>query len=193
MVNSNLRNNGLEQSGTAFHMYHKQSPTTIKKVALRDVQNLNRSFPFSQLEYCYDVGGKNANAVKGSGIKRSMPEMHQSSPSCKSLKSETGASLQVLFASERLSDGYTKFQVPQSVDLNVINDQKRAERLIRLQRLLKQCDESDHREYIQMLLHLSPIELSKHAIELEKRSMQLSVEEGKEIKRMQALYIFGKS
>ncbi|XP_030950935.1 uncharacterized protein LOC115974637 isoform X2 [Quercus lobata] len=72
-------------------------------------------------------------------------------------------------------------------------DQKRKEQLLHVQKLLKHCDKYDQRDYIQRLCHLSPLELSRHAVELEKRSIQLSVEEVKEIERMKALNIFGKS
>ncbi|XP_062098099.1 uncharacterized protein LOC133803969 [Humulus lupulus] len=73
------------------------------------------------------------------------------------------------------------------------SDQYRMERFIHLQKVLKQCDESDQRDYIQMLLCLSPLELSRHAVELEKRSMQLSVEEAREIQRMRTMDILGTS
>ncbi|KAJ9553793.1 hypothetical protein OSB04_017838 [Centaurea solstitialis] len=72
------------------------------------------------------------------------------------------------------------------------NDDQRTERFIRLQNFIKQCDGFNHRENIQLLLHLSPLELSKHAVELEKRAIQLTIEEGKEMQRVQALNILGK-
>lgn len=72
------------------------------------------------------------------------------------------------------------------------NDEQRTERFIRLQNFIKQCDGFNHRENIQLLLHLSPLELSRHAVELEKRAIQLTIEEGKEMQRMQALNILGK-
>ncbi|KAI7740591.1 hypothetical protein M8C21_001532 [Ambrosia artemisiifolia] len=72
------------------------------------------------------------------------------------------------------------------------NDEQWADRFIRLQNFIKQCDGSDHRENMQLLVRLSPSELSKHAVELEKRAIQLTIEEGKEMQRMQALNILGK-
>lgn len=71
-------------------------------------------------------------------------------------------------------------------------DEHRADRFIRLQNFIKQCDGSNHRDNIQSLLRLSPSELSRHAVELEKRAIQLTIEEGKEMQRMQALNILGK-
>ncbi|KAL8491493.1 hypothetical protein ACS0TY_023200 [Phlomoides rotata] len=80
---------------------------------------------------------------------------------------------------------------PRTVDSKSTNDLLRieTERYIRLQNFLKKCDEADHREYSQILMHLSPSELSKHAVVLEKRSMQLTYDEGKEMLRMKELNI----
>ncbi|CAN1802529.1 hypothetical protein LINPERHAP1_LOCUS23390 [Linum perenne] len=52
------------------------------------------------------------------------------------------------------------------------------ERYRQLQVSLKKLDGSDHEDYIQMLRSISSVELSRHAVELEKRSIQLSLEEG---------------
>ncbi|GJS02274.1 hypothetical protein Tco_0318782 [Tanacetum coccineum] len=71
-------------------------------------------------------------------------------------------------------------------------DEQRTDRFIRLQNFIKQCDGSNHRENIQSLLRLSPLELSRHAVELENRAIQLTIEEGNEMQRMQALNILGK-
>nr|XP_043612681.1 uncharacterized protein LOC122584698 [Erigeron canadensis] len=73
------------------------------------------------------------------------------------------------------------------------SEDQRTDRFIRLQNFIKQCDGSNNRENIQFLLRLSPSELSKHAVELEKRAIQLTIDEGKEMQRMQALNILGKS
>ncbi|KAL1814972.1 hypothetical protein ACET3Z_017546 [Daucus carota] len=68
------------------------------------------------------------------------------------------------------------------------------ERYINLQNYLKICDnESTLRNHIQNLCHLSPAELSMYAVELEKRAIQLTIEEGKEFHRMKALKILEKS
>ncbi|XP_075082123.1 uncharacterized protein LOC107771183 isoform X2 [Nicotiana tabacum] len=74
-----------------------------------------------------------------------------------------------------------------------VEDQQLTEHFIRLQKFLKQCDESNRTDYIQMLLHLSPAELSRHAVDLEKRAIQLTIEEGKEMQRVKALNVLGKS
>ncbi|KAK4434122.1 hypothetical protein Salat_0574900 [Sesamum alatum] len=84
-------------------------------------------------------------------------------------------------------------ELPRTVDSKTTSDQLRTERFIRLQKFLKQCDEANQREYTQVLLHLSPAELSKHAVELEKRAIQLTIEEGNEMQRMKTLNILAKS
>ncbi|KAJ0010754.1 hypothetical protein Pint_34105 [Pistacia integerrima] len=67
------------------------------------------------------------------------------------------------------------------------------ERYHQLQMLLKKLDQSDQEEYVQMLRSLSSVELSRHAVELEKRSIQLSLEEAKEVNRVAMLNVLGKS
>ncbi|KAF5727112.1 hypothetical protein HS088_TW22G00799 [Tripterygium wilfordii] len=52
------------------------------------------------------------------------------------------------------------------------------ERYHQLQLYLKKLDQSNQEEYVQMLRSISSVELSRLAVELEKRSIQLSLEEG---------------
>ncbi|KAI4375790.1 hypothetical protein MLD38_013616 [Melastoma candidum] len=67
------------------------------------------------------------------------------------------------------------------------------ERFHHLQQLLWTLDQSDRKDYLQRLRSLSSAELSRHAVELEKRSMQLSLEEAKEMQRVRMLNVLGKS
>ncbi|KAF3434859.1 hypothetical protein FNV43_RR21946 [Rhamnella rubrinervis] len=67
------------------------------------------------------------------------------------------------------------------------------ERYHQLQLILRQLDQSDQEDYLQLLRSLSSVELSRHAVELEKRSIQLSLEEAKELQRVGILNILGKS
>ncbi|KAK9287489.1 hypothetical protein L1049_015910 [Liquidambar formosana] len=67
------------------------------------------------------------------------------------------------------------------------------ERSIRLRLLLRNLDQSEQVDYLLMLRSLSSVELSRHAVELEKRSIQLSLEEAKELQRVGALNVLGKS
>ncbi|GMH18134.1 hypothetical protein Nepgr_019975 [Nepenthes gracilis] len=69
------------------------------------------------------------------------------------------------------------------------SDQKRMtnqnwqERYLEMQMLLRKLDHSSQEDYLHMLRSLSSVELSRHAVELEKRAIQLSLEEGKELQR----------
>ncbi|EOX97448.1 hypothetical protein QUC31_015682 [Theobroma cacao] len=67
------------------------------------------------------------------------------------------------------------------------------ERYYELQMFLKMLDQSNQEDYIQMLRSLSAVGLSRHAIELEKRSIQLSLEEAKEMQRVGILNVLGKT
>ncbi|CAH9116199.1 unnamed protein product [Cuscuta epithymum] len=66
------------------------------------------------------------------------------------------------------------------------------ERCCQLQNVLNSLDQSKQEDYIQMLRSLSSVELSKHAVELEKRSIQLAFEEGKEMRWVKVLDVMGK-
>ncbi|KAL0356507.1 UNVERIFIED_CONTAM: hypothetical protein Scaly_1336400 [Sesamum calycinum] len=80
---------------------------------------------------------------------------------------------------------------PSSEDPVTANVKLWEERYRRLQSLLKMLDQSDQYEYVHLLRSLSSVELSRHAIELEKRSMKLSLEEAKEIERVGFIDVFG--
>ncbi|KAJ4964469.1 hypothetical protein NE237_024408 [Protea cynaroides] len=73
------------------------------------------------------------------------------------------------------------------------NNQHWRERSLRLQTFLRNCDHSSQEEYIQMLRSLSAAGRSKQAVELEKKAIQLLLEEGKELHRMKVLNVLGKS
>jgi hypothetical protein len=66
------------------------------------------------------------------------------------------------------------------------------ERFCRLQNLLKILDQSVHDGYVKMLQSLNSVELSRLAVELEKRSIHLSVQEVKEMQRIRQLDLLGK-
>ncbi|XP_010431763.1 PREDICTED: uncharacterized protein LOC104716113 isoform X1 [Camelina sativa] len=67
------------------------------------------------------------------------------------------------------------------------------ERYDHLQTLLNMLNESDRNDHVQMLWSLPSSELSKHAVELEKRSIQFSLEEAREMQRVAALNVLGRS
>ncbi|KAJ3693941.1 hypothetical protein LUZ60_009421 [Juncus effusus] len=66
------------------------------------------------------------------------------------------------------------------------------ERFVKLQIFLKDCDRSSQEDYIRMLRSLSAVGRSKHALDLEKRAMDLLMEEGKELRRMSYLNVLGR-
>lgn len=66
------------------------------------------------------------------------------------------------------------------------------QRFKQLQAFLKQCDEADQIECMHALRSLSAAARSGHAVELETRAIRLSLEEGKEMKRMRLLNVLGK-
>ncbi|KAG7639786.1 hypothetical protein ISN45_At02g040610 [Arabidopsis thaliana x Arabidopsis arenosa] len=67
------------------------------------------------------------------------------------------------------------------------------ERYLHLQMLLNKLNQSDRTDHVQMLWSLSSAELSKHAVDLEKRSIQFSLEEAREMQRVAALNVLGRS
>ncbi|CAI0469172.1 unnamed protein product [Linum tenue] len=83
--------------------------------------------------------------------------------------------------------------VPLSDNGNAMRVMHWEERYCQLQALLKKIDQSDQEDYIQMLRSISSVELSRHAVELEKRSIQLSLEEAKEIQRVAFLNVLGRN
>ncbi|XP_038884507.1 uncharacterized protein LOC120075309 [Benincasa hispida] len=247
MIDSKLNSGGMGSCETHLSMYQtKQSPIAQKKVALRDVQNDNRSLMYNYPETSCSLGGKLVNGSKLSGSKRSNPTSSPSSAIHQSFKG-IGVNEHTIYASgevdvkpgkKRASGGSTSCapafssllaaspmanspvrsslpiftekpgnflavagssllgippgsEILRSVDSNGITDEQRTERLFNLQKFLKHCDESDRKGVIEFLHGLPPSELSNFAINLEKRSMNLSVEEGKEIQRMKALNILG--
>ncbi|BBH09883.1 hypothetical protein Prudu_022518 [Prunus dulcis] len=66
------------------------------------------------------------------------------------------------------------------------------ERCHQLQLLLRKLDQSEQEDYLHMLRSLSSVDLSRHAVELEKRSIQLSLEEAKELQCVGFLNVLGK-
>lgn len=66
------------------------------------------------------------------------------------------------------------------------------ERYFQLQNLLHRLEQSKQEDYVQMLRSLSSVDLSNHAVELEKRSIRLALEEAKEAQRVRVLDILGK-
>ncbi|KAK9051885.1 hypothetical protein SSX86_028513 [Deinandra increscens subsp. villosa] len=66
------------------------------------------------------------------------------------------------------------------------------ERYFRLQNFLKALDSSNQDDYRQMLRTLSSVGLSRVAVELEKRTIQLSMEEAREVQRSKLVDVLDK-
>ncbi|KVH88232.1 uncharacterized protein LOC112502402 [Cynara cardunculus var. scolymus] len=66
-------------------------------------------------------------------------------------------------------------------------------RFVQLQKYLKQCDSSNPEVYLQKVRSFSTDECSRRAVELERRAIQLMLEEGREIQRVKDLNVLGKS
>ncbi|XP_057502126.1 uncharacterized protein LOC130785936 isoform X2 [Actinidia eriantha] len=262
MINSEVNCNVLGNSGTGMPPDYKYSPL-VKKIALRDVQNDNRSLIHSHPECSPDLDRHIICTIKVSGTKRLTPECPISPPLDPSLRKNdvndhlihTRRKFELEPDKGRMQDSLDKLaywplssskhyfhkqeeltrqqsQMRESnlycapevrrnhmasmmafpyggpgvsnsigkhgngqpaADSKATDDQLRKERYLHLQKFLKQCDEFIQRDYIEVLVNVSPAELSRHAIELEKRAIQLTVEEGKQMQRMKALNILGRS
>ncbi|KAJ0763982.1 hypothetical protein HanPI659440_Chr08g0287051 [Helianthus annuus] len=193
---------------------HKKAVLATKKVALQDVQNDNSNSTRNVAGPTTVHKEPVADACKTIGTKRVAPD-HASSPiltnngahefegnrkknvgqpksgSLTQIQQEAGQISGKNVLNGSLVGPNQTASKPYVSRLKESNDEQWAERFIRLQNFIKQCDGSDHREHTQLLVRLSPSELCKHAVELEKRAIQLTIEEGKEMERMQALNILG--
>lgn len=272
MINTEHNATGMVGGGTATPAHDRQLPGSVKKTALRDVQNENVGSIHKQQENLVTAGGKSCgDTVKVCGNKRLTPERPSSSQGLpyssyngtneniinvrKRFEQELGSRRSQNNVEKKISS-YSEAKnvvgqmrqdiiqkpmkdgslhqgpvvapnnlkavmafassgpsVPNSlgkhnhstpvakvsqelrhaIDLKSTHQDlhvKETVRFVRLQNFLKQCDEANQRDYTQTLMHLSPSELSKHAVELEKRAIQLTIEEGNEMQRMKALNIF---
>lgn len=209
MINSEI--NTIDVTGpTAFH---KQPILAAKKVALRDNSNLNRD---TNPAILLPVEGQSfMDSAKISGIKRHTPDYSSSSLLNNNSPHEhfnypRRKVSQLNGKNTHPNYIASKTSVPRFKVSN--DDDQMTERFIRLQNFIKQCDGSNHRENIQcklnlisfcaenqvltydcsdltVLLRLSPLELSRHAVELEKRAIQLTIEEGTKINVVDNLII----
>ncbi|KAI3761815.1 hypothetical protein L1987_52237 [Smallanthus sonchifolius] len=62
-------------------------------------------------------------------------------------------------------------------------------RFAQLHNYLHKCDTSNQEAYLQKLRSFSPDECNRHAVELERRAIQLTMQEGTEIKRVKDLNV----
>lgn len=123
------------------------------------------------------------------------PLHRASSPSFSSTRRSVSPSLGVssnISSPEKIKHSVANCIIPSREDPEMVSVNLREEQYGRLQSLLKMLDQSDQYEYVQMLRSLSSVELSRHAVELEKRSIKLSLEEAKEMQRVRFVDVLGK-
>lgn len=102
------------------------------------------------------------------------------------------------FSNTPLKSSCVKASVPLSVGESVASATPLKkihldERYFQLQMQLNRLDQSSRDDYVQMLRSLSSVELSRLAFELEKKSIQLLLEEANEMRRLAQLNVLGKS
>ncbi|GER43934.1 integral membrane protein hemolysin-III homolog [Striga asiatica] len=211
MINTQHSNNGSAASGsTAPPAHNKQPSMAPKKTALRDLQNENAGTTQKQQNGLLlgKLNGANENVMNArrrfelelgrgklqNNIERfsELKNIGNANRAPVPISSGKNGSVSGMAAANAVPS-----EVARAIEPKVTGEQARAERFVRLQKFLKQCDETRQIEYTQRLLRLSPSELSKHAVELEKRAIQLTIEEGvvtrNEMQRMKTLNILAKS
>lgn len=100
MIDSKLNSGGMSSCETHLSLYqNKQSPIAVKKVALRDVQNDNRSVMYNYPETSCSLGGKLVNGGKLSGSKRSTNPMGSPSSAIHQSFKGIGVNEHIIYAS----------------------------------------------------------------------------------------------
>jgi len=213
IIDSNFNKHGLPNTGTGLPNHDKQVPlvVTTKKIVLRDVQNESRmTVPKSVGSSLFsNENGPQVKVLKLSGTERPAPECLGSPPHHHSPTSNA-ANGNLVYVRRRPELELAKSGIfnnasndacyPQARGSQDENTEKRSqmnrkhweERYSQLQDLLKLLDQSNQDHYVQVLHSLPSLELSRHAVELEKRSIELSLEEAKEMQRVQLLDVLGK-
>ncbi|GAB4853027.1 hypothetical protein Ancab_017216 [Ancistrocladus abbreviatus] len=212
MVDSKVNESALGETGLSVH--DKQVPVAVKKTPLRDLQNENNITNQKSMgnPLLLKEDGAGTEDLKVSGTKRP-PAESTVSPSHHQSPSTNGSSGHLVYVRRKIeteavpvslgkpnsrAGPQETFGLPVTVaitssDQRRINNQNWEERFLQLQMYLRKLDQSSQEDYLQMLRSLSSAELSRHAVDLEKRAIQLSLEEGKELQRVRALNVLGKS
>nr|CAD1821567.1 unnamed protein product [Ananas comosus var. bracteatus] len=188
----------------------KQNPLSLKKVALRELPNESKNIittpPRNNLPL--KSKGVSPESTKIIGTKRQTPD-NPTSPSTYQ-QSNTSANRHLVYVRRKLENEQGKISTctnvesvdsPESkitrkdgkAEQNLQNDQRDEPKVASFPIFLKNCDQSSQEDYIRMLRSLSAAGRSKHAVELEKRAIQLLLEEGKELHRMKVLNVLGKA
>lgn len=184
MVSSNLSKYGLGKCPAIISSPDKP-PVVVPPVAATDttvknVQNDNKTAPVEPLEAKSPPRGSNVNNHNLVYARRNS-DAEQIGGKRRSPQKGNNESVQ----------SFARVPVNSAVSFPAMEHWNA--RFVELQKYLKQCDSSNHEVYLQELRSFSPDECSRHAVELEKRAIQLVVEEGREIQRVKDLNVLGKS
>ncbi|XP_023770380.1 uncharacterized protein LOC111919003 [Lactuca sativa] len=194
MVSSNLSKYGLGKCPSIISSSPDKPPTPLVTTKDKTVKNVQNPPPV---------------AAKDTNVKSVQNDSKTGPPETLEAKSPPGGSNvnnHNLVYARRKSDGEhigdKRRSSPQKGN-DVVNEQSSVvnlsamehwnTRFVQLQNYLKQCDNSNHEVYLQELRSFSPDECSRHAVDLERRAIQLVVEEGREIQRVKDLNVLGKS
>lgn len=215
MVSSNLSKYGLGNCATIMPSSDNQPVPTM-----RDVQNDNKNRPFDNsalqkeeaVTQPFQAKSPPGSSSNNNNVNRNLVYARRKSDaelsnSRTSDKNRTSGYQQVE-AKIKANDSIQSFsRIPdnsaatrirncenkQSAILNSAAMDNWNARFVQLQKYLKQCDSSNPEVYLQKLRSFSTDECSRRAVELERRAIQLMMEEGREIERVKDLNVLGKS
>ncbi|CAA0834928.1 Integral membrane protein hemolysin-III homolog [Striga hermonthica] len=220
MINTQHSKNGPAASGsTAPPAHNKQPSMAPKKTALRDLQNENERTIHKQQDSLL-LGKQNGDSIKVCGTKRLTPErphgLNISGANENVMNARRRFELEL--GRGRLQNNIERFSELKNIGnanrapVNVSGNLKPAVAFpgnglpvpissvknsnVNGMAAAKAAPSEAARAIepkVMGLLRLSPSELSKHAVELEKRAIQLTIEEGNEMQRMRTLNILAKS
>lgn len=222
MADLKFSGHGLPNNETGLANQDKQPTllVTAKKIPLRDLQNEIRiTGPTSMESFLFrKESGPLIEASKSCGTKRPAPECLVSPPHLQSPTTNAAnghlvyvrrrpdlelAKSSISYNTSNITDvpqgernlhgcDETTEQKSDVKEPKQMHSQHWEERYFHLQDLLKALDQSNQQDCLQRLRSLSSLELSRYAFELEKKSIQLSLEEAKEIQRVQLFDVLGK-
>ncbi|KAL8251535.1 hypothetical protein R6Q59_035228 [Mikania micrantha] len=196
MVSSNLSKYGLGKSASIITTTTTPNAATNTTTATaRDVQN-DKKIPAGS----FSVEEAQAKSLSGTSIgnvNRNLVYARRKYDSDLSNSDKNRTTYQQPAAGDK-NDSFAQNSISTATRTSNRENEQAMEhwnaRFARLQNYLHQCDTSNQQEvYLQKLRSFSPDECNRHAIELERRAIQLTLQEGTEIKRVNDLNVLGKS
>ncbi|KAM0039447.1 hypothetical protein Hdeb2414_s0012g00382231 [Helianthus debilis subsp. tardiflorus] len=194
MVSSNLSKYGLGKCASIITTATTTTTTTTAAAAeVREVQNDNkpqRSFDEDQPK-SPTTGNVNRNLVyarrksetelSNSDKNRTTPSAYQQQAAGDKKKPDES------FAPNSIATATTIRSFENEQALSAMEHW--SARFAQLHNYLRQCDASNQEVYLQKLRSFSPDECNRHAVELERRAIQLTMQEGTEIQRVKELNV----